>query len=399
MPGKKSTTTVPNAYHGREQAFIKHLLLKSYLEKLFMIVGMSARKLGITEFCYVDCFAGPWSDDSENIGGTSIAVSLQILDRCRQALEHRGVKLQFRALYVEKDPTTFARLEHYIADRTPAGIEAKALQGDFVSLREEILSWCGNGPFVFFFIDPTGWKEVSVNVLSRLLQRPRSEFLINFMYDFVNRTASMSEWKKEIAALLGETVIADDLPAAEREKLLLNTYRKNLKRETNTEGTWPARSAYVRVLDRKKERPKYHLVYVTSHPRGIIEFMEISQKLDYIQKRLRASTKQSARAEKSGMDDMFGNEPYVKPDDGHVSQSEVQQYWLNYLTGEAKRIGEEEFANLIEETDWFPGDFQRALLSLITAEKVRNLDAPKKRPKQPLHWKDGDRLQLMEKNK
>ncbi len=399
MPGKKSTTTVPNTYRGREQAFIKHLLLKSYLEKLFMIVGMSARKLGITEFCYVDCFAGPWSDDSENIGGTSIAVSLQILDRCRQALEHRGAKLQFRALYVEKDPTTFARLEHYIFDRTPTGIDAKALQGDFVSLREKILSWCGNGPFVFFFIDPTGWKEVSVTVLSRLLQRPRSEFLINFMYDFVNRTASMSEWKEEIAALLGETVITDDLPPAEREKVLLNTYRKNLKQHLNTESKWSARSAHVRVLDREKERPKYHLVYLTSHPRGIIEFMEISEKLGHMQKRVRASMKQNVRAEKSGMDDFFGAEVFVKPEDGHVSQSEVEQYWLNYLTGGTKRVGEEEFANLIEETDWFPGDFQRALVSLITADKVRNLDTPKKRPKQPLHWKDADRLQLAEKNK
>lgn len=56
-----SQGTVPETYRGREQAYIKHRLLESYLEKLFLIVGMSARKLGITEFCYVDCFAGPWS--------------------------------------------------------------------------------------------------------------------------------------------------------------------------------------------------------------------------------------------------------------------------------------------------------------------------------------------------
>ena len=399
MPGKKSITSVPNAYQGREQAFIKHLLLKSYLEKLFMIVGMSSKKLGITEFCYVDCFAGPWSDDSENMGGTSIAVSLQILDRCRHALEHRGVKLRFRALYVEKSQPAFARLERYLAERTPAGISANALPGDFVSLREHILKWCGNAPFVFFFIDPTGWKEVGVDVLKLLLRRPRSEFLINFMYNDINRTASMSEWKDEIAALLGESVVPDDLLPAEREKLLLNTYRKNLKQHLKTEGTWPARSAYVRVLDRHKERPKYHLVYLTSHPRGIIEFMEISEKLDQIQKRVRASTKQSARAEKSGMDDFFGADVSVNPEDGHVSQSEVEKYWLDHLTGEAMRIGEVEFADIIEETDWFPGDFQQALVTLIEAGKIRNLDAPKKRPKKPLHWQNGDRLQLTEANK
>ncbi len=271
------------------------------------------------------------------------------------------------------------------------------MEGDFVTLREQILNWCGDKAFVFFFIDPTGWKDVGVGVLQPLLQRPRSEFLINFMYDFVNRTASMSDWKDEIASLLGEAVDLDDLPGSEREKQLLNTYRKNLKRHLVSDSKWVARSAYVRVLDREKERPKYHLVYLTSHPRGIIEFMEISEELDLVQKRVRATTMQRARAEKSGMDDFFNAEAYVNPQEGHASLSEVEEYWRTYLSAGSKRVGEEEFANLVEDTDWFPGDFQRALGTMISAGKIRNLDASKKRPKKPLHWeKQGERLQLGE---
>ncbi len=362
-----------------------------------MIIGMSSAKLDITEICYVDCFAGPWSDESEDLSGTSIAVSLQILDRCRQALERRRVSLRFRALYVEKDKAAFARLLRHISGRTPSGIDAKAMEGDFVALREEILTWCGNKAFVFFFIDHTGWKDVGVGVLQPLLQRPRSEFLINFMYDFVNRTASMPGWKDEIASLLGEAVELGDLPGPEREKLLLNTYRKNLKRHMASDGKWWARSAYVRVLDREKERPKYHLVYLTSHPRGSIAFMEISEELDLVQKHIRASTKEHARAEKSGMNDMFGAAGYVNAEQGHANLIEVERYWLKYLSGGSKRVGEEEFANLLEGTDWFPGDFQRALGNLIAVGRVRNLDAPRKRPKRPLHWKkEGERLQLVD---
>jgi three-Cys-motif partner protein len=358
---------------------------------------MSSARLGITEICYVDCFAGPWSDDSEDLSGTSIGVSLHILDRCRQALGRRGVSVRFRALYIEKDKVAFARLKHHIDERTPSGIRAEAREGDFVDLREKILEWCGNGPFVFFFVDPTGWKEVGVGVLQPLLQRPRSEFLINFMYDFVNRTASMSDWKEEIASLLGEAVDLGNLPGSEREKLLLNTYRKNLKQHMVADGKWVARSAYVRVLDREKERPKYHLVYLTSHPRGSIAFMEISEELDLVQKHVRAFTKEHARAERSGMNDMFGAAAYVNVEQGHASLIEVEQYWLKYLSGGTKRVGEEEFANLLEDTDWFPGDFQRALSNLITAGRVRNLDAPRKRPKKPLHWKkEGEQLQLVE---
>jgi three-Cys-motif partner protein len=392
----KNSKVVPDAYrHGRELAYIKHQLLEAYLEKLFMIVGMSSNRLGITELCYVDCFAGPWSDDSEDMASTSIAISLQILDRCQQALHRRGVNLHIRALYIEKDKAAFARLQQFLSSRTPSGISAEGLPGNFVALREQILDRCGNNSFAFFFIDPTGWKDVGVTILQPLLQRKRSEFLINFMYDFVNRTASMSDWKEEIAAFLGETVDIDNFHGLEREKLLLNTYRKNLKQHLRAEGRWHARSAYVRVLDRQKERPKYHLVYLTTHPRGTIEFMEISENLDQVQKHVRASTKQNARIKKSGMGELFGPEVFVNAEEGHASLNEVEGYWLEYLAGGEQRVGEEEFANLLEDTDWFPGDFQRALGSLINAGKVRNLDATRKRPKKPLHWeKEGERLQL-----
>jgi len=61
MAGGKGRADVPAAYEGREHAFIKHQLLRAYLEKLFLIIGMSSTRIGITEICYVDCFAGPWS--------------------------------------------------------------------------------------------------------------------------------------------------------------------------------------------------------------------------------------------------------------------------------------------------------------------------------------------------
>src|SRR5882672_6119863 len=99
----------PGEYHGRELAFIKHELLKAYLEKLFLIVGMSSSRSGITELCYVDCFAGPWSATNESLSDTSIGVSLRILDKCQKELNARNVKLQFRALYVEKDPPAFKK--------------------------------------------------------------------------------------------------------------------------------------------------------------------------------------------------------------------------------------------------------------------------------------------------
>lgn len=36
MTGSK----MPDAYIGREQAYVKHTILKTYLQRLFMIVGL-----------------------------------------------------------------------------------------------------------------------------------------------------------------------------------------------------------------------------------------------------------------------------------------------------------------------------------------------------------------------
>ena len=152
----------------------------------------------------------------------------------------------------------------------------------------------------------------------------------------------------------------------------------------------------MRVLDREKERPKYHLVYLTSHPRGIIEFMEISQDIDLIQKQVRAITQDRARAERSRMNDLFGPETRVDPSQGHANPDDVDRFWIDYLRDGMRPVGADQFADILEQTNWFPGDLQAALVRLIAAGKVVHLDSRRARPKEPLHWKKNERLQLVE---
>jgi len=49
-------------YKGREHSGVKHYLLESYLEKLFMIIGQHERRI-----CYIDCFSGPWKEADKNL--------------------------------------------------------------------------------------------------------------------------------------------------------------------------------------------------------------------------------------------------------------------------------------------------------------------------------------------
>lgn len=393
---------VPASYDGREQAWTKHLLLETYLQRLLLIVGMGHRKAGEVELCYVDCFAGPWGDESDDLEGTSIAISLRTMEECRRVLKGQGVNVKMRALYIERDDVAFVRLRTYLQQSSPEGIAAMCMHGDFVDLRDDILNWCGRQAFTFFFIDPKGWKSVAVPLLQPLLARPYSEFLINFMYDFINRTASMRSMQREIAELLGVGVDSlkelKELSPQEREVKLVHDYRSGLKSACGhrTSKERP-RTVHVRVLDPEKDRAKYHLVYMTAHPKGIVTFMEISEKLEQIQRGVRAAKRFARRQERSGTADLFSHESYVEALPAtEIDPDEVDAFWLQYLAVPPDRVAVEQMADLLEDTGWMPGDLQKALKRLIDDGEVQNLDAIKKRTRKPLHYEgQGERLRLL----
>ena len=85
--------------------------------------------------------------------------------------------------------------------------------------------------FPLIFIDPTGWKGYSFNKIGPLFSRPKCEVLINFMYDFVNRAASMSDTKtiSSLDPILGgpgwETRLDPSLP---RGRAVEKLFRDNL---------------------------------------------------------------------------------------------------------------------------------------------------------------------------
>ena len=389
---------VPEVYDGRVPALVKHTLLKSYLEKLVLIIGMSAKKLGKVEICYVDCFAGPWGSDDEDLDGTSIALSLKTLAACKQKLASLGVDARMRALYIEKDKSAFKKLSTFLAERATSEVEHDCRHGDFVDLRSDILIWCGNSAFTFFFVDPKGWTPIVIDVLEPLLKRPRSEFLINFIYDFINRTMSIPAFEADMRQLLRRSVNVKGMSPSERETALLGAYRDGLKAcVPSGRGEYRARTAYVGVMHPSQERTKYHLVYLTSHHTGVVEFMEISEKVDIVQTRVRAATKLEEKKRSSGTGDLFAEDAGSESGEGRSSPRDVDAFWRNYLSGGERRIDKAAFADILESTDWFPGELQASLVRLVMSGEVINLDADaSRRRSKPLHFETkGERLKLV----
>lgn len=372
---------IPTHYIGREQAYFKHLLLEAYLERLFMIVGQHNRTI-----CYVDCFAGPWKSQAEDLEDTSIAISLKLINKCREGLHKIGKDVQFRALFIEEKPRRFRNLQACLMARHKDGTETQALQGKFHELRQRILDWCGSDSFVFFFIDPTGWKNVvELPTLDPLLRRPNSEFLINFMYDFVSRTVPQPEFQDDMKSIFGLVPDTQRMTPEEREAYLVSLYRKNLK-QVSPSGREQPRTACVPVLYPTKDRTLYHLVYLTHHPKGIVEFMEASEKLEFVQQALRAEAKQDEREQRSKQIELFSAEEQASGERSERDLAEVKGYWLTLLSPKPRYFGTRELADMLEQTDWFPRDFQKAFGELGKEGLVQNFNAAKKRRSRFVHF-------------
>ena len=363
------------------------MLLKAYLEVLFMIIGQHERRI-----CYVDCLAGPWKESGENLTGTSITLSLEVMERCHNSLHQQLNKtVEFRALFVEKNKRAYKKLNAFLQNNDWDGVEAASKHGEFHELRDKILDWCGNRDFTFFFIDPKGWKNViEIPTLTPLLQRPNSEYLINFMYDFILRTHTQKDFQKNMQSIFGEVPDTSGMTPKEREDHLLKLYRDRLK-AIHGAGPRKIRSASVTILDPHKDRTKYHLVYLTRHPLGIVKFMEASETLDIVQKKVRAKTKQEKRIEATGQQELWSADVETE-NDNTIDIEIVKAYWLDKLTTAPKRFGYEKLADMLEETNWFTNDFQLAFKELEDDGEVKNLDSTGRRTKHFIHFDKNERL-------
>lgn len=360
---------IPECYRNREQTFVKHRLLRSYLERLFMIIGQSQRVIR-----YVDCFSGPWCDHDEKLEDTSIGISLEIMRRCHDVLQQKGKDVRFEALFIEKSKKAYEKLLTCLESNPSPAVSTNALNGDFFDLREDILKWCGRDDFTFFFIDPKGWKHVvEIETLEPLLRRPNSEFLINFMYDFLLRAHRQEAFQKEMHEIFGSVPKTSDMTTKQKETFLINLYRYQLKKIAHQKGGKP-RTVYVRVLYPIRDRTFYHLVYLTRHAKGISVFMEASEKLELVQSMAREQAKQDHRVARTGQGEFdFEFRNGVKHIH-NVELSEAKSYWVKKLSFDPHYFGLDQLADMIEETGWFERDLQAAFGELSRQGIVANID-------------------------
>ena len=130
-------------YQGREQAYVKHVFLERYLERL---VHKTASRYD--HIVYVDGFAGPWQSANEQFQDTSFGIALNALRQVKATWKAAGRDVKMSAYLVEQDPKTYAKLAT-IQARYPE-IEVKTYEGDFLGVLPAILAAVPPQAFAFF---------------------------------------------------------------------------------------------------------------------------------------------------------------------------------------------------------------------------------------------------------
>src|SRR5690606_30061102 len=98
--------------------------------------------------------------------------------------------VQMSAYLVERNQTAYKKLVT-VRERFP-DLTVRTFPDEFVKVLPNILNEIPDNAFTFFFIDPKGWR-IRLRDLEKLLARPKSEIIFNFMLEFINRAASMRD--------------------------------------------------------------------------------------------------------------------------------------------------------------------------------------------------------------
>jgi three-Cys-motif partner protein len=300
-------------YAGREQSYVKHVLLESYLERL--VHKIASR---YDHIAYVDGFAGPWLSANEKFEDTSFGIALNALRSAKATWKQYGRDVRMSAFLIERDKTAHGRLVRVRA-RYP-DLTIKTFFADFLSIVPTILGEIPPNAFAFFLIDPKGWR-VPLKTLAPLLGRSNSEVIFNFMFDIINRAASINE-PKVVAGLdelipLGNwrTALADGernggLSPEERNGILVSAFSDGLCRIGNY-----GYVAETAVLRPTKDRPLYSLLYCTRRKEGIEVFRDCQIAALEEQSRTRAAVKIEHAETSTGQREIFQSLHEMGPDD------------------------------------------------------------------------------------
>lgn len=371
-------------YPEREHSLVKHTILEAYLERLLMIVGQWAPKIA-----YIDGFAGPWKSTTADLSDTSPGIAIRTMANCQDNLQKKlGKPVRFRSIFMETDSERANFLDGHV-QTAPANITRPEVWcKPFESSIADVLHWLEPDEFAFVFVDPFGWKGIiEADSLAPLLRRPKTELLINVMWNFINLATGHPEQKANLAAVFGKDWESALVGTEGRSRVLMRRYRDQLVQACVGAHRQRLRTAMLPVEYVDKDKVIFYLVYTTANPTGLTTFHQEAEDVNRTQARLKLQYRLDTFAKKKGQPDIFSADAHEP--ERQVSLNQVKQQWMAHFpnVGSELQVDAAVMADLIEHSDFLLSEYLMGIGELIEAGVIENTQAKGHRTKFPVNFK------------
>jgi len=245
-----------------EQSAVKTAIVSKYFWSWAKVIMVQVRKHADPKIAYLDLFAGP----GRYKDGTT-STPLFILEK---AIEDGEMSQMLVAIFNDRDDDNAQDLQSAI-NQLP-GIET--LKHRPVVLNKEVgsemVKLFSSIQFVptLFFVDPWGYKGLSLQLVNSVLKDRGCDCIFFFNYNRINMGLSNPMVQEHMAALFGEK-----RAQALREKLerLSPQDRENYIVEELCAALGATQGRYVLPFTFKNDagtRTSHHLIFVSKHPLG-----------------------------------------------------------------------------------------------------------------------------------
>jgi len=249
----------------------KHTILRRYWEAWLPIMTKFNKRV-----LYIDGFAGPGRYAGGEDGSPLIAL--------KSARDHHArPKSEVAFIFIEKDKKRFdhpLQTIEQIKPTLPQNFRVHCVQGTFDDQMTEVLNGIDQqraklAPSLVF-IDPFGFSHTPFRTVKRIMQSPRCEILITFMYEEINRFLAHPDHADTYDQLFGTDewrAVLEIVEPNDRWRLIHDIYRDQLHR---------AGVEYVRSFEMLNQgnRTDYFLFFGTHNLLGLEKMKEAMWQVD-----------------------------------------------------------------------------------------------------------------------
>lgn len=248
----------------------KHAILRKYLDAwLPIMTRWNGRVL------YIDGFAGPGEYVGNKDGSPIIAI--------KAIIEHKKpIKAEVVMIFIEADKDRYEYLKKKVNSlKIPSNIRTECICGKFEGTLTQIFRYLDEQKTrlapAFVFIDPFGFTGIPFTLIKKIMENPKCEVLITFMFEEINRFIADNKLWNSLTETFGtdewNQVIREKDPR-KREELLHNIYKKQLEGEASIR--------FVRSFKmvNKFNKTDYFLFFGTNNITGLKKMKEAMWKID-----------------------------------------------------------------------------------------------------------------------